>query len=516
VASQRAADMLLDAGTPDRAAFARPFDVCIVGAGPAGITLARTLAAAGYDVALMEAGGLEFSEQSQALYTGEVVGLSSAPTDESRLRYFGGTTGHWEGKCRMLDASDFEPRPWMPLSGWPLRRDDLEPYAAEASAIVDLDVPADPADTPCTQSTERFREFSWRWSPPTRFGDKYRDELAASDRVRVGLNANLVDLRLTDDLGTVAGARFRSYAADDPGFSVQARVYALCMGGLENPRALLNCRSQLPRGIGNERDLVGRYFCDRPSVATADLLSAVPLGEHRTYFGPVPAFAREQGFANFALAIEPRHVRERGLQRSLWTTAACMTPEIHRLLEKAGSRNHCYWGGLSEFGIHYDPTDHPMARIGVALEQTLNPESRVTVSDDKDGFGLNRIRLDWQLTAADYRTLREGTIAFGAHAAEQDLGRVRLRDWLLDDDPKLPEVDSGNGVVDGRQHMCTTRMSDDPATGVVDADCRVHSVGNLFIGGSSVFSTPGNAKPTLTIVLLALRLGRHIENLLTA
>ncbi len=315
--------------------------------------------------------------------------------------------------------------------------------------------------------------------------------------------------------GSVTGAVFRSYAADDPGFVVKARAYALCLGGLENPRALLNCRSQLPAGIGNEHDLVGRYFCDRPTVATADMLSAKPLGTEPTYFGPVPHFAKAQGFANFALSVEPLHHRETGLAKAIWVTTACLTPDIHQLFARAGKRTHCLWGGLTEFGVRHDPKSHPVARIGVALEQSLNPDSRVSLSDEKDGFGLNRIRLDWRLAEKDYRTLRDATIAFGAHAAEQNLGRVRLRDWLLVENPVLPAPNSGNGIIDGRQHMCTTRMSDDAATGVVDANCRMHSVSNLFIGGSSVFSTPGNAKPTLTIVQLALRLGQHIQELLT-
>ena len=509
--------MLLDTGTPDREAFSRPLDVCVVGAGPAGITLARTLAAKGFDVALMEAGGLEFSDQSQSFYDGDIVGLDCVPTNESRLRYLGGSTGHWEGKCRMLELSDFEARPWMPHSGWPICRGDLEPYQAEAAVIVDLALPEDPPDISCPQSAERFRQFDWRWSAPTRFGEKYRDELAASERIRVGLNANLVDVRLTDDLGSVAGAVFRSYAADDPGFTVQARVYALCMGGLENPRALLNFRSQRPNGIGNERDLVGRYFCDRPTVATADLLSAVPLGDERTNFAPTAAFAQANGLNNFTLSIEPRDVAEQGLPKALWSTASCMNPAIHQLIEDmGGKKTRCLWGGLPEFNLRHHPARHSVATIGVALEQRLNPESRVTIAAEKDAFGLNRVQLDWRLTEADYRTLRDGTIAFGAHVAEQSLGRLRLREWLMSDDPELPGVGTGHGRIDGRQHMCTTRMSKDPATGVVDADCRLHSVSNLFIGGSSAFATPGNAKPTLTIVMLALRLGGHLNTLLTA
>ncbi|MFO1143973.1 MAG: GMC family oxidoreductase [Amaricoccus sp.] len=462
----------------------------------------------------MEAGELDFSERSQAFYVGQVVGESSCPTDESRLRYFGGTSGHWEGKCRLLDPTDFRVRPWMPLSGWPIDQTDLDPFLAEAAAIVDLPQARNLPDLPCAQAEVRFRQFQWQWSAPTRFGEKFRDELVASGRVTLGINANLVDLGLSDDKRTVTSAHFRSYAADDPGFTVRARAYALCMGGLENPRALLNCRSQRPMGIGNEHDLVGRYFCDRPTVATADLLLAGPFGDEVVCFAPTPEFAAAQRLANFSISIEPRTVHPLDLEDALTATASCLTPGIQRMLERNGSRGHCLWGGLTEFSVRHDPQAHPVARIGMSLEQALNPDSRVSLGEDKDAFGLNRLRLDWRLTEADYRTLREATIAFGAHVAEQQLGRLRLRRWLLRDDPELPEVDSGSGLVDGRQHMCTTRMSTDPATGVVDADCRVHSVDNLFIGGSSVFATPGNAKPTFTIVQLALRLGQHIGQLL--
>ena len=169
--------MLTDIAAGNRDRFARTFDVCVIGAGPAGITLARALAAKGLDVALMEAGGLDYSDESQAFYAGEAVGVPNFPTDESRLRFLGGTSGHWEGKCRTLEAHDFEARPWVPLSGWPIGKADLDPYQPRAAEILDVAQPTELPDLPLEQSEERFRHFEWRWSAPTHFGDKYRDEL---------------------------------------------------------------------------------------------------------------------------------------------------------------------------------------------------------------------------------------------------------------------------------------------------------------------------------------------------
>ncbi len=506
--------MLADTATAERAAFDRPFDVCVVGAGPAGITLARTLAARGLDVALMEAGDIDFTEESQSFYAGELAGLPQASCEESRLRYFGGTSGHWEGKCRAFEAEDFSARRWMPLSGWPIGLAELAPHAPEAASILDLEGCENLPDVTLAHPSQQFRHVLWRMSPPTRFGEKYRDEVIASPRITLGIRATLVDLRLSDDLGTVNTGVFRAWGGLEPTFTVTARTFALCMGGLENARTLLNCRSQASEGIGNGRDLVGRYFCDRPAVATGNLLLTEAIGHDELYFTPTPAFSAEAELARCALSIEPRTVRPPASFANLISSSAtCISPAVARMLDRMRDRRTtCYFGGLDEFGIRNDPASHPTAVVGISLEQRINRDSRVQLCQSTDAFGLRRILLDWQLTTDDYETMRTATLAFGGLVAEQGIGRLKVRDWLLEDDPRLPDLGTGHGLIAGRQHMCTTRMSTDPATGVVDTDCRVHDMTNLYIGGSSVFPTPGFPKPTFTIVQLALRLGDHISD----
>jgi hypothetical protein len=198
--------MIFDATTAESALLKRRFDACVIGSGPAGITLARRLAAQGFTVALMEAGGLELTPDSQDLYAGEITGLDYYPLDVARLRYFGGTSNHWAGWCRELDAHDFRPRPFHAFSGWPIAKSDLDPYQPEADAILDLAPPSGFPDLPITQKRDDFRHVLLRFSPPTRFGPKYHDELAAAERISLFLNANLVDLRLSDDLTQVTEA----------------------------------------------------------------------------------------------------------------------------------------------------------------------------------------------------------------------------------------------------------------------------------------------------------------------
>ncbi len=504
--------MIVDADI-DRSAAAGLFDVCVIGSGPAGITLARRLAAGGARVALMEGGGYDVSEPSQEIYRGENVGLEYFDLDSARIRCFGGSSNHWGGWCLPLSPIDFAPKPGQPRSGWPITAADLEPYAAETDSILDLPVPpALPA--PIGPSDPRFTETAFRFSdPPTRFREKFEAEIAASTQLTLFLNANLVDLALSRDHDRVTSGVFRGFVADDPGFSISARTFALCCGGIENARLLLNFNRQVPEGIGNANGLVGRYFSEHPHFATADVLLAEPLPAQR-FFAVTEAFMADAGVQNSLVNLDPASPRP----VPTLTTAAkrsirCEVPFLNQLAhEVMGGSPDCGAPALRDW---WSGESLPRATLRFNQEQEISPDSRVFLGESQDAFGLYTTALDWRLTDLDVKTMRTVTIAFGEYLASTGIGRVRLRDWLMQDPPAFPGV--ADDEVAGYHHMGTTRMAASPEDGVVDADCRVFGIDNLYIGGSSVFSTGGYANPTYTIVQMALRLGDHLtERLATA
>ena len=447
--------------------------------------------------------------ESQDLYVGESVGVEYDDLDVVRLRAFGGSSGHWSGWCRALEEYDFTALPHRPTY-WPISKADLDPYEAAASEILDLEGARDLADLPLTQREDRFRHVQFRHSAPTRFGEKYRDEIAASDRVTACLNANLVDLRLADDLATVTGAVFRSYAAGDPGFTVRAKSYCLCLGGLENPRMLLNMTSQKPNGIGNDQDLVGRYFCEHPRYPIAAVLFADKPDFQYDRYAPTLDFMLRERILNFQLRVEATDPSPQTATKAATAAATCLSPLTERLAERVlGPERRCKWRGFEEYQVRRDPESYPLAVVRMHSEQALNRDSRVLLSDATDPLGLRRLRLDWHLSDIDYHTMRTAVLGLGAHYAEQGTGRLKVEDWILNEPPAMPGK-VGKEWNGAPHHMCSTRMADDPREGVVDRDCRVHGTSNLYLGGSSVFSTAGYANPTYTIVMLSLRLSDHL------
>ena len=258
-------------------------DLCIVGAGAAGITIARELAGHGMQVALLESGGFEFDEQTQSLYQGDNTGeFPQYAPDQPRARYFGGTTNYWSGNCRPLDPIDFEQRAWIPHSGWPFGREELDPYYARARQVCQLGeyhpntinckIPADYAQLPLAGN--RVRTAIFELSPPTRFGKTYRDTITGAANISVYLHANVVNIDTNDNISRVQ--HLQVACLDGPAFRVSARIYILATGGIENARLLLISDHQQPGGLGNHQDIVGRYFMENPSIWPGNLLFSGP------------------------------------------------------------------------------------------------------------------------------------------------------------------------------------------------------------------------------------------------
>ncbi|HEX5816212.1 MAG TPA: GMC family oxidoreductase [Methylomirabilota bacterium] len=506
--------------------FLAEADVCVVGAGAAGITIARELRGRPLRVILLESGWLAPDPATQSLYAGEVRDVPYFALESARNRYFGGTTNEWAGECRPLDALDFERRDWVPDSGWPFGLADLLPFYERAQAVCQLGpfayTPADWARhgvRPIAFPGGNVRSCVLHYSPPTRFGSRYREEIGTARNVVAYLGANAVELETPSPPRRVSAVRVACLAGRR--FRVAARVVVLATGGIENARLLLASNRVQPAGLGNPHGLVGRYFMEHLYLDRAATIraGAGAIGEFYTrghwsagrrvrgLLGLTPELQRGEGLTNYCAVVDaPARLLGappwRGALRALRERrppADALARLRRRLVESAAAVGRL---GGGEWLIRRYPVKNVM-------EQAPNPESRVVLTGGRDPLGCPRVALHWRLTALDKRT------AHRAHAvldeALRRAGVGRLQSALGGPEDPWPP-----GLRGARHHMGTTRMHPDPGRGVVDADGRVHGVANLYLAGSSVFPTSGSANPTLTIVALALRLADHLERVVKA
>jgi choline dehydrogenase-like flavoprotein len=505
-------------------------EVCIVGAGPAGISVARELIGNGADVWLLDSGGRDVERRAQRLNRGQSVGCPIHRPHQSRVRAFGGTSRHWMSPgdeswaARPLDPVDFEVRPGIPYSGWPFDRAHLDPYYAQAQALCrlgpfDYDPAswADPPPLPLPPGPVETTVFQHG----TASFDGYYQELVRAPNVTLLLHASVVDLAVEDDPGRVDRVEVRR--EDGSRCFVRPRLVVLAAGGIENPRLLLLSRQGHPRGLGNDRDLVGRFFAERLSARTGYIVPAAPdLLGHASFFAvhaAAPgvrvqgalrvgdAAQRERQLLNCAFFLLPRNL---SMTAEAVRSVATLAKARRRRPLPAGMAGHLrnVATGLGDLGVFArDRLRRPGdARSSLALraqaEQAPNPDSRVTLGTRRDRFGLPMARLDWRPRPSDRASIRASQKVVDRALRATGLGHVEL--MLGDEDP--PALLEGNF-----HHLGTTRMHPDPANGVVDADCRVHGVRNLYVAGSSVFPTYGCSNPTLTVVALALRLADHLK-----
>ena len=498
-------------------------DLCIVGAGAAGISMALEWIGSPRTVLLLEGGGLEYEPAMQDLYRGEIVGLPYYPLQAARLHYFGGTTGHWAGFCSTLDPIDFDKRDWVPHSGWPLRREELDPFYARAQPLLELGPyeyaagdwqRRDPTLVPLPLDPRVMWTKMWQFSPPTRFGARYRDAVIRARNVHLYTHANVCELEANESLGAVEGLRVRTL--DGKQHRARARYYVLACCSIQNARLLLASNRRTPTGLGNAHDLVGRFFMEHieipgghlalaPSGAVNAKMYAFEFGQTkaRGELALSAAVQRERRILNGTVSLEPGAPGEVAKSTFQWGT-----PERLAALRK--------WQANGKVGPPPDglPVPAPAGaprffHLVTRQEQAPNPDSRVMLSTERDALDMPRAKLAWRLTELDRRSFRVLYEVMGRELGRSGVGRVQLLDWVRGDDGTWPGTLSG-----GWHHTGTTRMHDSPRLGVVDATCRVHGLGNLYVAGASVYPTGGAANPTLTLVALSLRLSDHLKRTL--
>lgn len=505
-------------------------DLCVIGAGAAGISIAREFAASKVDVLLLESGGYQYEPEAQSLYVGSNDGLGYFGLNITRLRMLGGTTNHWSGRCGTFTDMDFRARSWVPDSGWPISKADLDPFYERAQQVCRLgDYLYDEQafekiglETPAF-NPDRVRSRFWQFSPPVRFGLDYRDELKDAANIRLLIHANVTDIRTNAEGAAVEHVKLRSFEGKQA--EVRAKRYVLACGGIENPRLLLASNGVEEAGLGNRHDVVGRYFMEHPKSRSGVIVTQdadkllTPFRKH--FSAEVPFWAhfnsgdalqeREQILNNSAALyykIDP-------------DSGAIAAQDIWKDLKKGewpdqfGEKLGRTLGDLDDMlGVAYTRyveggpaiLTPGLIYLRARTEQAPNPQSRITLGDERDALGLRRPHLDWQLTALDKRSVAVFTRTLAEELQRLDLGRVQIADWLLDESP-----DWADDLIGSHHHMGTTRMSENPRRGVVDGDSRVHGVDNLYVAGSSVFPTGGYMNPTLTIVAMSLRLADHLK-----
>jgi choline dehydrogenase-like flavoprotein len=368
----------------------------------------------------------------------------------------------------------------------PIRRSDLAPYLDKATKIVEIELPLPDTDIP----NSKLKQIKFAFSPPVRFAEKYGQEMLGSPNIGLCLNCNLARINVFGSM--VSSFTVQNYEGQSA--DIKGGTYILACGGVENSRLLLwsNIASN-GELLKEQARVTGRYWLEHPhftigvAVLASDFGGSTEESGKWLFFAPSPELMAEKGILNCGLRLMRL---PHGEMRQILEDVACVAPS---------------WANWAYAQVRNDSLC--ARRFSAAWEQEPRFENRVGLGEAKDRLGISVVELHWTKSELDLKTIRESAMAFATYLAEQDLGRAKIMPWVFGE-ADYPEDDDFGGC----HHMGGTRMAIDPADGVVDQNCRVFGVPNLYVAGSSVFPSSGHANPTLTIVQLALRLSEHLRS----
>ena len=472
-------------------------DICIVGTGAAGISMALQFIKTNKRVLLLEGGTIGVTEQSQKLYHGPTVENGVDKKDylaSSRIRMFGGTTGHWAGYCRPFDEIDFEVRDWVPNSGWPITMSDLIPHYDMTSALLQIK-PFDMSnDLAIAENrvidTERFKIRNYHLSPPTRFHETFRSGLQKPEHISVVFDANVININLVEDGSRVMSLDIASLNDKDKKAKVKAKQFVLATGGIENVKLLLNSNDVKTKGIGNDNDNVGKYFMEHPEYDSPYAMALAiddVAAQNFVHFGPTRQLP----------SIMPTAKTQR--QHKILNASV----ELRRYKPSRATKKNLE--NATKSFAQLDPANENYKTFTTFIRTEMPPiaSNRCYLVDDKDTFGNQNVGLSYSVDESSEYTVQTLAKTLGRELGQNGIGRLNTSYKTGDHKEKM---------LYGWHHMGTTRMSASPEDGVVDKNCQVFGVSNLYIAGSSVFSTSSYANPTFNLVALALRLADYLKS----
>lgn len=510
-------DLLHDQPGPDSR-----FDVCVVGAGAAGIVLAVELARLGKRVALLEAGGREIEEESQELYRSEVSPAHQhRGIHTGRFRVHGGTTRKWGGQILELDDIDFEKRSWVPGSGWPISKADLKSSYERALVLEGLgevirdDVAVWRSAGASPPALPHMQPYFSRWCPEPDFSRLHRARLESPD-IAVWLHANVV--ATVESEGQVTALRCRTLHGQEALF--HADEFVFCLGAIESVRFFLQ-----PRGADlpwNASGLLGKHFQDHIDCNAA----AVEVLD-RKRFHAIFDNVYLKGYKYHSKVRLQASVQEQLSTLDVAATMYFVSSQDELLDRTKSTAKRLLRGRIGEvraadilrlaanlpllarqsfrYSIAHRAYNPPEAKVWLRVhcEQEPASQSSLRLTDDPDPLGMLRTRLDWRISATECVTIREFVLQ--AQKALHGVADLQPDPDLMSGDPAfIARCDDSN------HHMGGMKMAASPREGVVDLDLRVHGTKNCYVCSGAVFPTSGFSNPTHTVLALAVRLAQHL------
>lgn len=457
----------------------RKFDTIIIGAGAAGITTAITLEKFGKSVALIEGGGLEYSEESQNIYRGNVKGDPYFDLDVTRLRYLGGSTNHWGGWCRPFEKIDFHRNYLGEQYEWPIKFEEIEQYKNEACSILEIESNFDLK----SNDDPNVKPIKFEFSPPVRFNEKYLNKLKYSKLISVFINSNLT--KVSGSNRNINSVDISNYKENR--LTLRAKNFVFALGGIENSRFLLWIDRDLPGIFFDEKLPIGEYWMEHPHFTLGRALIDNQKVNHN-YYSLTGEAQKKLNILNCGFRIE-RLKDTKGLTKALIKDLLCIAPKLGKKFVELTGKNQYLCGAIFRAAWEQSPDKFNAVRLGKTI----------------DRFGIPKVVLNWKKNKIDRKTIKKSVFEFNEWLMKIDGGRIKLDEWMLTEEDYPIDDELG-----GHHHMGGTRMHKSKIFGVVDQNCKVFGSENLYIAGSSIFTTGGHNNPTLPIVQFALRLANHL------